>query len=95
MVLAEKHGVDRKEVMKLLSSTIFDCLIYKVLILLNSKIRNFLIAFFQGYGQRVSERDHRSGGFSLELGAKDVQLVQQAAQEGNVPMPFLSTLLDR
>lgn len=30
MVLAEKHGVDRVEVMKLLSSTIFDCLIYKV-----------------------------------------------------------------
>lgn len=43
MALAEKHGVDRKEVMKLFSSSIFDCLIYK------------------GYGQRVSERDHRPG----------------------------------
>jgi len=32
MVLAEKHGVDRVEVMKLLSSSIFDCLIYKVFI---------------------------------------------------------------
>ena len=30
MALAEKHGVDRQEVMQLLSSTIFDCLIYKV-----------------------------------------------------------------
>jgi hypothetical protein len=30
MALAEKHGVDRKEVMNLLSSSIFDCLIYKV-----------------------------------------------------------------
>lgn len=30
MALAEKHGVERTEVMKLLSSTIFDCLIYKV-----------------------------------------------------------------
>ena len=30
MALAEKHGVDRKDVMNLLSSSIFDCLIYKV-----------------------------------------------------------------
>lgn len=77
MALSEKHGVDRTEVMKLLSSTIFDCLIYK------------------GYGQRVSERDHRPGGFSLELGLKDVSLVSQAAREADTPMPFLSVLLDR
>ncbi len=77
MALSEKHGVDRKEVMKLLSSTIFDCLIFK------------------GYGQRVSERDHRPGGFSLELGLKDVTLVSETAKEASVPMPFLSTLLDR
>lgn len=43
MALAEKNDVDRKIVMDLLSSTIFDCLIYK------------------GYGQRVSDRDHRPG----------------------------------
>ena len=43
MALAEKNNVDRKVVMDLLSSTIFDCLIYK------------------GYGQRVSDRDHRPG----------------------------------
>lgn len=77
MALAEKHGVDRVKVMELLSSTIFDCLIFK------------------GYGQRVSQRDHRPGGFSLELGLKDVSLVSQAAKEASVPMPFLSTLLDR
>lgn len=77
MALAEKHGVDRTSVMKLLSSTIFDCLIYK------------------GYGQRVSERDHKPGGFSLSLGLKDVSLVRRAAQDADVPMPFLSTLIDR
>lgn len=77
MALAEKNGVDRLKVMNLLSSTIFNCLIYK------------------GYGQRVSERDHRPGGFSLELGYKDVSLVQKAARDANVPMPFLSTLVDR
>ena len=40
MSLAEKHGVDRKEVMSMLTAdgSIFDCLIYK------------------GYGQRVSQR---------------------------------------
>ncbi len=77
MALSEKHGVDRKAVMKMLSSSIFDCLIYR------------------GYGQRVSERDHRPGGFSLELGLKDCTLVNQAAREVDVPMPFLSVLLDR
>lgn len=77
MALSEKHGVDRTKVMTLLSSTIFDCLIYK------------------GYGERVSKRDHRPGGFSLALGLKDVSLVSQAAREADVPMPFLSVLLDR
>ncbi len=43
----------------------------------------------------MSERDHRPGGFSLALGLKDVTLVSQAAREADVPMPFLSTLLDR
>jgi 3-hydroxyisobutyrate dehydrogenase-like beta-hydroxyacid dehydrogenase len=77
MALAEKHKVDRKAVMKMLSGSIFDCLIYK------------------GYGQRVSERDHRPGGFSLELGLKDCTLVNEAAREADVPMPFLSVLIDR
>ena len=49
----------------------------------------------QGYGQRVSERDHRPGGFALTLGLKDVCLVRKAAQDADVPMPFLSTLIDR
>jgi len=30
MALAEKHGVDQQKVMGILSSSIFDCLIYKV-----------------------------------------------------------------
>lgn len=77
MALAEKNGVDRELVMNLLSSSIFNCLIFK------------------GYGQRVSQRDHKPGGFSLELGYKDVSLVNKAARDVNVPMPFLSTLVDR
>ena len=77
-----------------------------------------IVAIMQGYGQRVSHRDHQPGtdrwmkchlldfilplllllllgGFSLELGLKDVTLVSKAAREADVPMPFLSTLLDR
>ncbi len=77
MALAEKNGVDRELVMNLLSSSIFNCLIFK------------------GYGQRVSQRDHKPGGFSLELGYKDVSLVNKAARDVNVPMPFLSTFVDR
>ncbi|KAE8988477.1 hypothetical protein PR003_g23833 [Phytophthora rubi] len=49
----------------------------------------------KGYGQRVSERDHRPGGFALELGYKDQRLAHQLAMECQVPMPFLSTLIDR
>lgn len=49
----------------------------------------------KGYGQRVSERDHRPGGFALELGYKDQRLAHQMAMEAKVPMPFLSTLIDR
>jgi len=77
MALAEKNGVNREQVMNLLTSSIFNCLIFK------------------GYGQRVSQRDHQPGGFSLELGYKDVSLVNKAARDVNVPMPFLSTLVDR
>jgi hypothetical protein len=35
------------------------------------------------------------GGFSLELGLKDVSLVSQAARDSGVPMPVLSVLMDR
>jgi len=65
----------------------------KVMNLLNTTIFDCLI--YKGYGQRVSQRDHRPGGFALELGLKDVLLVQGAARRQSVPMPFLSVLADR
>eukprot|EP01138_Halocafeteria_seosinensis_P005651 gb/GECG01005777.1/.p1 GENE.gb/GECG01005777.1/~~gb/GECG01005777.1/.p1 ORF type:complete len:359 (+),score=56.28 gb/GECG01005777.1/:1-1077(+) len=77
LTLAEQNGLDRVQVMQMLNSTIFNCLIYK------------------GYGQRVSERDHVPGGFSLELGAKDLSLVLDTAGKRNVSMPFGSVLRDR
>lgn len=50
---------------------------------------------YRGYGQRVSERDHKAGGFSLDLGHKDVSLVQRAGRDVGVPMPVASLLQDR
>lgn len=49
----------------------------------------------KGYGQRVSERDHKPGGFALELGYKDQRLAHEMALQRQVPMPFLSVLIDR
>lgn len=53
-----------------------------VMQMLSGSIFDCLI--YKGYGQRVSERDHRPGGFSLELGYKDCTLVKEAAKEVNV-----------
>lgn len=77
LALAENSGLDRSEVMNMLNSTIFDCLIHK------------------GYGQRVAERDHVPGGFSLELGLKDVTLVNETARRTGVPMSVGSVLQNR
>ncbi|KAJ3397726.1 hypothetical protein HDU92_004142 [Lobulomyces angularis] len=55
----------------------------------------FDCAIYKGYGQRVSERDHKAGGFALELGLKDMTLVRDTAYLSNTPMPFLSVLVDR
>ena len=77
LALAENNGLDRVRVMEMLTSTIFDCLIYK------------------GYGQRVAMRDHKPGGFALELGLKDVTLVLDTAHHSKVPMPLGSVLHDR
>ncbi|KAJ1461456.1 6-phosphogluconate dehydrogenase [Pelagophyceae sp. CCMP2097] len=77
MALAEAHGVDRTALHDMLTSTVFDCPIYK------------------GYGRRVASRDHRAGGFSLDLGLKDVSLVCDAARAKDVPMAFASVLRDR
>lgn len=37
----------------------------------------------------------KTGGFSLELGYKDVALVRETAKRSDMPMPFASLLHDR
>jgi 3-hydroxyisobutyrate dehydrogenase-like beta-hydroxyacid dehydrogenase len=61
--------------------------------MLNSTIFDCLI--YKGYGQRIAERDHKPGGFALELGRKDVDLVLDTARATGVPMNIGSVLHDR
>ena len=76
-VLAEKHGVDRIKLHEMLTSTIFDCLIYKGYGQRVSEYDHF---------------PYENAHFSLDLGVKDINLVKSIAKESNVHMPFLDIL---
>lgn len=65
----------------------------KVMKMFSATIFDCLI--YEGYGDRVSRRDHRPGGFALEQGHKDVSLILDTARRSKVPMPFASLLQDR
>lgn len=78
--LAESYGVDRKQFISLMSSTIFDCLIYKGY--------GHRVAARDHY-------PHPDAHFALDLGTKDVSLVHHAAAEVKCPMPVASLLRDR
>uniref|UniRef100_A0A7S3JRT6 6-phosphogluconate dehydrogenase NADP-binding domain-containing protein n=1 Tax=Aureoumbra lagunensis TaxID=44058 RepID=A0A7S3JRT6_9STRA len=77
LALVEKNGVDRQLTMGLMSSTIFNCPIFK------------------GYGHRVATRDHRPGGFALEHGLKDINLILDTANQSAQPLPLASLLQHR
>jgi len=81
LTLAEKNGVDRELVMQMLSSTIFDCLIYK--------------GYGNRVAGRKHLQDVERPGFALELGLKDVTLVLDTAHKSGTAMPFGSVLHDR
>lgn len=78
--LAESHGVDRQKFVSLMSSTIFDCLIYR--------------GYGHRVAAR-DHHPYPDAHFALDLGKKDVALVHQAASEAQCPMPVASLLLDR
>ena len=79
LALAENNGADREVVMDMLSSTIFDCLIYK--------------GYGERVSQRLHMP--RDTNFALELGLKDVDLVLDTARKSNTPMPLASLLQNR
>ena len=82
--LAEKSGLKREDVMTMLNTTIFDCLIYR--------------GYGDRVAQRKhipGESDLVGPGFQLELGLKDVTLALDVAHKTQAPMPFASALHDR
>jgi len=78
--LAESHNVDREEFIKLMNTTIFDCLIYKG----------------YGHRVAARDHfPHPDAHFALDLGTKDISLVHEAAARARCPMPVASLLRDR
>ncbi|CAE7434642.1 yfjR [Symbiodinium natans] len=78
--LAESHDVDREKFVSLMSSTIFDCLIYK--------------GYGHRVAAR-DHHPYPDAHFALDLGSKDVSLVHSAAAQARCPMPIASLLRDR
>ncbi|CAE7266939.1 yfjR, partial [Symbiodinium pilosum] len=78
--LAESYDVDREKFISLMSSTIFDCLIYK--------------GYGHRVAAR-DHHPYPDAHFALDLGSKDVSLVHSAAAQARCPMPVASLLRDR
>ena len=49
---------------------------------------------YAGYGPMIANRKYTPAGFSMELGVKDVKLVQAAASDLGLNLPVASVLLD-
>ena len=49
---------------------------------------------YAGYGPMIANRKYSPAGFSMELGVKDVKLVQAAASDLGLNLPVASVLLD-
>jgi 3-hydroxyisobutyrate dehydrogenase-like beta-hydroxyacid dehydrogenase len=81
--LAESQGVDRVAVMDMLSSTIFDCLIYRGY---GRRV---------AHRQHVPGQELVGPGFGLALGCKDVRLAREVAQQGGQPLPLADLLYER
>ena len=72
-----------QQMMDMLSSTIFDCLIYKG------------YGMRTAHRQHTPGQPLVGPGFQLSLGLKDICLAQDVAHEVGSPMPFASVLHDR
>jgi 3-hydroxyisobutyrate dehydrogenase-like beta-hydroxyacid dehydrogenase len=48
----------------------------------------FAVPAYRGYGEAIANERFEPAGFKLALGAKDVRLALEAAQEANVPLPI-------
>ncbi len=50
---------------------------------------------FHSYTPMICKRNYKDGGFALNLGLKDIRLLQLAADKAQVSMPFLSDLHEK
>lgn len=50
---------------------------------------------FHAYTPMLCKRNFEEGGFALNLGLKDMRLLQASADQAQVPMPFLSDLHEK
>lgn len=66
---------------------------HQYLELLTSSLFN--IPLYKNYGGMIADRQFEPAGFAAPLGQKDMRLVQAAAEELQVPLPFASILRDR
>jgi len=80
MALAEKNGTDRVQLMRMLNSTIFDCLIYR--------------GYGQRVSER-DHVPYPDAHFALALGHKDLNLILECANNSRAPMPVASLLHER
>jgi len=55
----------------------------------------FSCPIYQNYGRFIATKNFEPAGFRLALARKDLQLVAETARTSNVPMPFLTTLINR
>lgn len=55
----------------------------------------FSSSIIKKYGKRLLEHDYKEGGFRMELGHKDINLLLQSANQTKVPMPIANLLHDR
>lgn len=81
--LVQGAGLDRVQVMEMLTSTIFDCLIYRG------------YGMRTAHQQHVPGQPLVGPGFGLELGLKDMTLTRNVAAAVQTPMPLASLLQDR
>ena len=50
---------------------------------------------FHSYTPMICKRNFADGGFALDLGLKDIRLLQDCADRSQVPMPFLSNVHEK
>ena len=77
LTLAQKNGVSRTQFMKLMSDTIFNCLIYK--------------GYGQRTSE-FDHTPYINQHFALNLGYKDIKLIKDIAENSNTTMPMCNLL---